>query len=136
MAVPHIGRKNPGTDHPRRTKKSTANEKLEEMANVKSRFFANISHEFRTPLTLIMGPLEKMLTTCSQNQQARDLKLMLRNSQRLLSLINQLLDLSKFDSGAIKLQACRQNIVPFLKGILYSFDSLGQMIGSIFHRRK
>jgi len=101
-------------------------EKLEEMANVKSRFFANISHEFRTPLTLIMGPLEKMLSTCGQNQQARDLKLMMRNSRRLLSLINQLLDLSKFDSGAIKLQACRQNIVPFLKGILYSFDSLAE----------
>ncbi|MCX6578983.1 MAG: ATP-binding protein [Candidatus Aminicenantes bacterium] len=101
-------------------------EKLAEMANVKSRFFANISHEFRTPLTLIMGPLEKMLASCSQNQQTRDLKLMMRNSQRLLSLINQLLDLSKFDSGAIKLHACRQNVVPFLKGILYSFDSLAE----------
>lgn len=101
-------------------------EKLEEMANVKSRFFANISHEFRTPLTLIMGPLEKMLSTCGQNEQVRDLKLMLRNSQRLLSLINQLLDLSKFDSGAIKLRACRQNIAPFLKGILHSFDSLAE----------
>ncbi|MDQ1350198.1 MAG: hypothetical protein QG657_499 [Acidobacteriota bacterium] len=101
-------------------------EKLEEMANVKSRFFANISHEFRTPLTLIMGPLEKMLSTSSQSEQARDLKLMLRNSQRLLSLINQLLDLSKFDSGAIKLRACRQNIIPFLKGILHSFDSLAE----------
>ena len=101
-------------------------EKLEEMANIKSRFFANISHEFRTPLTLIMGPLEKMLAACSQNQQTRDLKLMLRNSQRLLNLINQLLDLSKFDSGAMKLQAFRQNVVPFLKGILNSFDSLAE----------
>ncbi len=99
-------------------------EKLKEMDRVKSRFFANISHEFRTPLTLIMGPLGKMLSSCRRNEQARELKLMLRNSQRLLGLINQLLELSKFDSGKMKLQACRQNIVPFLKGILYSFDSL------------
>jgi signal transduction histidine kinase/DNA-binding response OmpR family regulator len=99
-------------------------EKLEEMANVKSRFFANISHEFRTPLTLIMGPLEKMLSSCRRNEQARDLRLMLRNSRRLLGLINQLLELSKFDSGKIKLQAIRQDIVPFLKGILHAFDSL------------
>jgi len=101
-------------------------EKLEEMARVKSRFFANISHEFRTPLTLIMGPLDKMLSSCRQNEQTRDLKMMLRNSQRLLGLINQLLDLSKFDSGNINLRACRQNIVPFLKGILHSFDSLAE----------
>jgi signal transduction histidine kinase/CheY-like chemotaxis protein len=99
-------------------------EKLEEMDKVKSRFFANISHEFRTPLTLIMGPLEKMLSTCRQKEQGRDLKLMLRNSQRLLGLINQLLELSKFDSGKMKLQACRKDIVPFLKGMLHSFDSL------------
>jgi predicted ATPase/signal transduction histidine kinase/DNA-binding NarL/FixJ family response regulator len=101
-------------------------QQLKELDKLKSRFFANISHEFRTPLTLIMGPLEKMLAACSQNQQARDLKLMLRNSQRLLSLINQLLDLSKFDSGTMKLQACRQNVVPFLKGIFNSFDSLAE----------
>jgi signal transduction histidine kinase/CheY-like chemotaxis protein len=99
-------------------------EKLKEMDKVKSRFFANISHEFRTPLTLIMGPLEKMLSTCRQKEQGRDLKLMLRNSQRLLGLINQLLELSKFDSGKMKLQAWRQDIVPFLKGMLHAFDSL------------
>jgi signal transduction histidine kinase/DNA-binding NarL/FixJ family response regulator len=99
-------------------------EKLKEMDKVKSRFFANISHEFRTPLTLIMGPLEKMLSTCREKEQGRDFKLMLRNSQRLLGLINQLLELSRFDSGKMKLQACRQNIVSFLKGMLHSFDSL------------
>lgn len=101
-------------------------EKLKEMDQVKSRFFANISHEFRTPLTLIMGPLEQMLTAPQEKEkeQKKKMRLMQRNSRRLLGLINQLLDLSKFDSGKMKLQACRQNIVPFLKGIVESFDSL------------
>jgi signal transduction histidine kinase/DNA-binding response OmpR family regulator len=100
--------------------------KLQEMAKMKSRFFANISHEFRTPLTLIIGPLEQILSDyrCKDSQLVNKLNLMLRNSQRLLMLINQLLDLSKFDSGKMRLQAARQNIIPFLKGILASFELL------------
>ncbi|UCH92777.1 MAG: response regulator [Candidatus Aminicenantes bacterium] len=97
-------------------------EKLKEMDKVKSRFFANISHEFRTPLTLIMSPLEQMLSDSQDNKQHKKLNLMLRNSQRLLSLINKLLELSKFESGTMKLEACQQNIIPFLKGIVASFD--------------
>jgi signal transduction histidine kinase/DNA-binding response OmpR family regulator/ligand-binding sensor domain-containing protein len=96
--------------------------KLKEMDQIKSRFFANISHEFRTPLTLIMGPLEQMIAACPEQEQKRKLRLMLRNSQRLLGLINQLLELSRFDSGKAKLKAGRHNIVPFLKGIVASFD--------------
>jgi signal transduction histidine kinase/DNA-binding response OmpR family regulator len=100
--------------------------KLKEMDKIKSRFFANISHEFRTPLTLIMGPLEQMLSGPQEKEreQKKKMRLMLRNSRRLLGLINQLLDLSRFDSGTMKLQAARQDIVPFLKGVLHSFDSL------------
>ncbi|UCH95422.1 MAG: response regulator [Candidatus Aminicenantes bacterium] len=98
--------------------------KLKEMDRVKSRFFANISHEFRTPLTLIMGPLEQMISQGRDPQQKKQLKMMLRNSGRLLTLINQLLDLSKIDSGKLKLQASRQNIIPFLKGTLAAFSPL------------
>jgi len=99
-------------------------EKLKELDRVKSRFFANVSHEFRTPLTLIMGPLEQMLSRYPEKEQRQKLGMMLRSSRRLLSLINQLLDLSKFESGKMKLQATQQNIIPFLKGIIDSFDSL------------
>jgi signal transduction histidine kinase/DNA-binding response OmpR family regulator len=99
-------------------------EKLKEMDKVKSRFFANISHEFRTPLTLIMGPLEQMLYNSGDNKQKKKLNLMLRNSQRLLGLINQLLELSKFESGKVKLQASLQNVIPFLKGIVANFEPL------------
>jgi len=104
-------------------------EKLREMDKVKSRFFANISHEFRTPLTLIMGPLEQLLSgdgdsKAGGQKQQKEFNLMYRNSRRLLSLINQLLELSKFDSGKMKLNASRQNIVPLLKGIVTSFESI------------
>ncbi len=112
-------------------------EKLKEMDKVKSRFFANISHEFRTPLTLIMGPLEQMLSgpRGSEQEQEKRLKMMLRNSRRLLGLINQLLELSKLDSGEVKLQASRQNIVPFLKGIAASFEmaAVQNQLDLVFH---
>jgi signal transduction histidine kinase/ligand-binding sensor domain-containing protein/CheY-like chemotaxis protein len=112
--------------------------KLKEMDRIKSRFFANISHEFRTPLTLIMGPLEQMLSGCPEKEQRQKLGMMLRNSRRLLSLINQLLDLSRFESGKMKLQASQQNVIPFLKGIVESFDSLMAQneLGLSFHTPK
>jgi signal transduction histidine kinase/DNA-binding response OmpR family regulator len=110
-------------------------EKLKEMDKVKSRFFANISHEFRTPLTLIMGPLEQMLHDGGGDKQKKKLNLMLRNSQRLLGLINQLLELSKFEGGKVKLQAALQDIIPFLRGIVASFESLAEQheLELVFH---
>ncbi len=101
-------------------------EKLKEMDRVKSRFFANISHEFRTPLTLIMGPLEQILAENPEPAQKKRILLMQHNSQRLLNLINQLLELSKFESGRVKLQVARQNIIPLLKGILANFEPLAE----------
>ncbi|MCP4220041.1 MAG: response regulator [bacterium] len=99
---------------------------LKEMDKVKSRFFANISHEFRTPITLIIGPLEQMLAVCPEHdrEQKKKLKMMIRNCGRLLRLINQLLELSNFESGTMKLQSRARNIVDFLKGIVASFEML------------
>ncbi len=104
-------------------------EELKEMNKVKSRFFANISHEFRTPLTLILSPLEQMLAESRDGKTRRLLGTMLRNSQMLLTLINKLLDLARFDSGAMKLQAAYQDIVPFVKGVLSSFEALAEQNG-------
>jgi DNA-binding response OmpR family regulator/signal transduction histidine kinase len=97
---------------------------LKELNEVKSNFFANISHEFRTPLTLIMGPLEQILSGKPDKEMETKANLMLRNSRRLLNLINQLLDLAKFESGKMQLEALQQDIVPFLKNIVMCFQSL------------
>ncbi|QQS37578.1 MAG: response regulator [Ignavibacteriales bacterium] len=99
-------------------------EKLEEVDNIKSRFFANISHEFRTPLTLIVGPAEQILNSQSKDELKKNVGLIKQNANNLLSLINQLLELSKLDSGKLQLQASEQNFIPFLKGMVMSFESL------------
>jgi len=99
-------------------------EKLKELDAVKSRFFANISHEFRTPLTLILGPLKNLQATANRDGVDEQYSLMERNAQRLLRLINQLLDLSKLEAGAMELQASCANLIAFLKGALFSFESL------------
>jgi len=113
-------------------------EKLKEMDRVKSRFFANISHEFRTPLTLIMGPLEQVFSENQDRKLSGDIKIALRHSQRLLTLINQLLDLSKLDSGKMELHASKQNIIPFLRGVVGAFQSLADQkkLDLTFHTKE
>ncbi len=104
----------------------TKNLQLKELDQAKSRFFANISHEFRTPLTLIMGPLEQILTRSPGKELKADAGLMLRNARRLLHLVNQLLELARLDSGKQELEAARQDIVPVIRNIVACFDSLAR----------
>ncbi|MGA9119059.1 MAG: hybrid sensor histidine kinase/response regulator transcription factor, partial [Bacteroidota bacterium] len=102
-------------------------EHLAEMDRLKSRFFANISHEFRTPLTLILGPIQKWRERAHEEDEKKDLSMAERSAHRLLRLINQLLDLSKLEAGATKLRAGRMNIVSLVKGFAYSFESSAGM---------
>ena len=87
-------------------------EKNEEIARVKQLFFTNISHEFRTPLSLIIGPVQSMI---KRNQlKGHDQKLLMliyKNAQRLFSLVNQLLDLRKIETNTLKLKLEETNIV-------------------------
>ncbi|MFC2088916.1 two-component regulator propeller domain-containing protein, partial [Calditrichota bacterium] len=101
-------------------------EKLTEVDRMKSRFFANISHEFRTPLTLILGPIEKWILKNLDHGLKQDLDIVKRNANRLLRLINQLLDLSTLEAGRMKLQAHKMDIVQFLRELTMSFDSLAE----------
>lgn len=98
-------------------------EKLEEIDRVKSRFFANISHEFRTPLTLILGPIEKILSKSLDKDLSKKMNLIQKNTWRLKQLVDQLLDLSKLEAGAMKLQARLVDLAAFLKPIISSFSS-------------
>ncbi len=98
-------------------------EKLKEMDQQKSLFFANISHEFRTPLTLIQGPVEQSLQTPGESISKED-KIMIRNNtNRLLRLVNQLLDLSKLDAHSLELKPVSGDIFGFLRTIGSAFSS-------------
>ena len=99
-------------------------EKLKELDHLKSRFFANISHEFRTPLTLILGILEKYLK--KPESRYSDFNVMRKNAQRLLHLINQMLELSKLEAGGANLQAQKTNLVKFVRRTSSSFISLAE----------
>lgn len=100
-------------------------QQLEEATQAKLRFFTNVSHEFRTPLTLIKGPLENMMQAkeFSSNQQ-NQFRLMHRNTIRLLRLVNQLMDFRKLDNNKMGLAATENDLLSFIKEIEESFASL------------
>jgi signal transduction histidine kinase/DNA-binding response OmpR family regulator len=101
----------------------TQTEQLKEMDKIKSNFFTNISHEFRTPLSLILAPLEKNL---SGSPKDPEVEMMYRNARRLQNLINQLLDLSKLESGQMKVFLCKNDLTTFIRLLLASFQSLAE----------
>jgi len=101
-------------------------EKLRGLDELKSRFFANISHEFRTPLTLIKGPAEDILEKTHDENIKTASHLIMQNANRLLLLINQLLDLSKLESGRMILKASLQPINPFVRAVINTFSSLAR----------
>lgn len=99
-------------------------DKLKQMDQIKTRFFTNISHEFRTPLTLILSPLRNMIIQSGKNglrEYVNDLRLVERNAGRLLRLINQLLDISRIEGESIKLSVSRNDLVTALKKIAEPF---------------
>jgi signal transduction histidine kinase/DNA-binding response OmpR family regulator len=112
------------------------NYQLQEADKIKSRFFANISHEFRTPLTLIISPIEEKLALKTLEQKEKILFQSIRRSaNRLLELVNQLLELSKLESGFMKLQARPGNLHRFIMTILSSFDSLAD-VGQVHYTKE
>jgi signal transduction histidine kinase/CheY-like chemotaxis protein len=97
--------------------------KLRELDEIKTRFFTNISHEFRTPLTLIIGPVEQLLSKPLENESEATLKRVLNNAQNLLGLINQLLEISKIEKGMVKMQFAKGNISRQLQFITEMFSN-------------
>jgi len=94
----------------------------ENLSEIKSRFFANISHEFRTPLTLIKSPIQSLQNEIKDENQHNKLNLIDVNANRMLELVDQLLELSKIDSGNLKLILKDGNISSFFHLIIEPFD--------------
>jgi len=97
---------------------------LHEIDEMKFRFFTNISHEFRTPLTLIISPVEKLLQNVRTDEEKSLLSIIQRNAFGLLELVNQLLDFRKLDVQKDTLNISVGDIVAFIKDICYSFTEL------------
>ena len=98
----------------------------EELNQSKMQFFTNISHEFRSPLTLIIGPLEQMQAVEKDHERHRLYQIMLRHANRLLLLINQILDLRKAEKGKMKITVQQISLIPFVKDRLGLFTDLAK----------
>ncbi|PNW26466.1 hybrid sensor histidine kinase/response regulator transcription factor [Formosa algae] len=95
----------------------------EQLHQVKLQFFTNISHEFRTPLTLIHGPVIRLLKSGLENETSiKQLTLIKNNTDRLLRLINQFLDFRRIDHGKLKLSPIHTDIVSFSKNVFNCFE--------------
>ncbi|PSL34193.1 hybrid sensor histidine kinase/response regulator transcription factor [Dyadobacter jiangsuensis] len=97
-------------------------EQLRELDGMKTRFFSNITHEFRTPLTLILGPAAQMLEETRQEKDTKRLSLIDRNARQLLGLINQLLDLSKLEAGTTHIDAAWGDLPDFMEMLAGTFQ--------------
>jgi signal transduction histidine kinase/ligand-binding sensor domain-containing protein/DNA-binding response OmpR family regulator len=99
-------------------------ERIHELDLLKLKFFTNVSHEFRTPLSLIMAPVEKMLKQTHEPEQKKQYQLIYRNARRLLALVNQLLDFRKLEMRELRLYPSLGDIVSFVKEVSHSFTDM------------
>ena len=102
-------------------------QKIEELSNLKLRFFTNISHEFRTPITLIINPLEDLINRVDvpdAESLKRIFNLMHRNASLLLRLVNQLMDFRKFEQGKMEVKATLGELPQFITNIHAAFEPL------------
>ena len=108
-------------------------EQLREVNDLKQRFFTDISHEFRTPLSLIVGPVEEMIQSSEVVGEARKkLKLIQRNSQKLLHLIDQLMTFQKLEQGVLQITPLSIDIVGFMREICHNFEPLALQKNILF----
>ncbi|THU42027.1 response regulator [Niastella caeni] len=102
-------------------------EKAKAANEAKVNFFTNISHEFRTPLTLILGPLEDLMASNkNQYNTSQTIGLIQKNVMRLLRLVNQLMDFRKIEVDKMKLKASENDLIVFVSDIIQSYKSIAQ----------
>ncbi|MEM1408877.1 MAG: response regulator, partial [Bacteroidota bacterium] len=111
--------------------KQKANQKLRALDRMKTSFFENLSHEFRTPLTLITAPLKERMIG-ADGEEKKVLGLAVKNAEKLLKLINELLDLAKLEAGALNVDKSSVEISHFFKVLAASYDSYASSKSIIF----
>ncbi len=100
---------------------------IKELSDARQKLFTNVSHEFRTPLTLLLGPLQQMQKTLHrENPLQRQLQMMLRNCLRLLRLVNQVLDFQKIEAGQLRLEPSLDDVMGYIRKIAGNFESLAR----------
>ena len=100
-------------------------QRLKELDSVKTKLYTNITHEFRTPLTVILG-MVKQVKAYPREWYSEGLQMIERNGRNLLHLVNQMLDLSKLEAGAMPVHLVQGDVIAFLKYVLESFHSLAK----------
>ncbi len=104
-------------------KEMTQRDQTNQINEAKLQFFINISHEIRTPMTLIINPIEKLLKSSEDPQLRNTYSMIYRNSQRILRLINQLMDVRKIDKGQMQMKYSKTDIVAIIEDVMGIFDS-------------
>jgi signal transduction histidine kinase/ligand-binding sensor domain-containing protein/DNA-binding response OmpR family regulator len=108
---------------------ASESERLKEINQLKNTLFTNITHEFRTPLTVIKGMTDSIKSNLQTNKQdglEKSLDMIERNSDNLMRLVNEMLDLAKIESGNMELQLAQSDVIPFLKYLSESFSSFAE----------
>lgn len=105
----------------------------EQLNEMKLQFFMNLNHEIRTPMTLIVGPLQHLINTDFDEVRQRSYRMMSRNAERILALVNQILDLRKIDKGQMMMKMQPVNLVDFVRDVYELFDSKAREKEIRFH---
>ena len=113
-------------------RKIAEKEQEKAISEAKLQFFTNLSHEIRTPMTLIISPLEKLIKENNDTEKQNTYILIYRNAQRILRLINQLMDIRKLDKGQMQLSFTEADMVEFIRDIMKTFEYLTQKKGIRF----
>jgi Signal transduction histidine kinase len=108
--------------------------RVHELDQLKIKFLTNLSHEFRTPISLILGPADKLRSRIKDAQAGGELHMITRNARRLLNLVNQLLDFQKMEEHELQLQVTQGELVSFVQDVCDSFRDLSERkkIGFVF----
>jgi signal transduction histidine kinase/DNA-binding response OmpR family regulator/ligand-binding sensor domain-containing protein len=106
--------------------------RVKELDSIKTQLYTNITHEFRTPLTVILG-MARQVTANPDRHFTNGMDMIVRNGESLLNLVNELLDLSKLESGKMTLQLTHGDLISFLRYVVESFQSLAASQNKQFH---